>query len=86
LDTIKSSKPSDDGVTNENVQCQQYPVNSEEQNTTSELSDLAVMNHKAIAFHSTDDKVITNVYILSPSHTTPIVSEAQIVICECTGI
>jgi len=47
LGTIQSSKPSDDGVTNENALSphQQYPVNSEEQNTTSELSDLLVLSH-----------------------------------------
>ena len=47
LDTIKSLKPSDDGVTNENVPSphQQNLVNSEEQNTTSELSNLPVLSH-----------------------------------------
>ena len=58
------------------------------------MSDLPVLsylldfvaNQKIIAFHSTDDEVITNVYVLTPSYITPVVSEAQIVISEFTGI
>jgi len=40
------------------------------------------VNHKTTVFHLTDDEAITNVYILSPSHITPVVYEAQIVICD----